>query len=59
MNSDKLISIDDADLDLVAGGLGLGVQVNDKTLAGVDVSKKGVTVTLFGFSLTLGLKFGR
>jgi hypothetical protein len=61
MNSDKLISIDDADLDLVAGGgrdagLGIGLTINGKNILEVGV-KAGWGFLSAGLSV-LGIKVG-
>jgi hypothetical protein len=61
MNSNKLISIDDADLDQVAGGLGISLGLDSRLLgkagAGLSLGFEGIegTITLFGKTVTAGL----
>ena len=55
--NDKLISIDDADLDSVAGGLGISVDAGRVGGLGVSLDKDGLKgeITLFGHTIKLGL----
>lgn len=62
MTNDKFVSLDDAALDEVNGGLSLGLTVNETTVAGaslnVDDGQVSTSLTLFGktVSAALGLK---
>jgi hypothetical protein len=57
--TDKLISLDDAALDEVNGGLGFGLSVNDKTLVGgsLNLTSTGVSasVTVLNHSVSVGI----
>ena len=59
MNENMLVSLDDAALDDVNGGLSLNLGVNDTTLVGASLDLKngiGASLTLFG--KTIGFKLG-
>jgi hypothetical protein len=59
MNEVSLVSLDDAALDDVNGGLSIGVSVNDKTLVGASLDlKHGIAASLTLLGHTLGLNFG-
>jgi hypothetical protein len=57
--TEQLVSLDDAALEDVNGGLSLGLSVNDKTLVGgsLNLTSTGVSgsVTLFNHTLSLGI----
>jgi hypothetical protein len=59
MNSDMLISIDDAELDNVAGGLGAALDLGRLGSASLDLSGSGLTtkISLFGKTLEINLGF--
>ena len=55
MNENMLVSIDDSDLEDVNGGLGFALNVNNKTLAGVSLTRGGLSLTLFGHTISGGI----
>lgn len=59
MNSDMLTSIEDADLDNVAGGAGISIDLGRLGGASINVDEGGVTTTLkvFHKTFTAGLNF--
>jgi hypothetical protein len=61
MNSNKLLTLDDADLDQVAGGLGLAVGIDlgrINVCLGVDVGRGGVSAQASANVGHLKLGFG-
>ncbi|MFT3925361.1 MAG: hypothetical protein QM778_22675 [Myxococcales bacterium] len=63
MNENMLVSLDDAALDEVNGGLSLSLGVNDTTVVGASVDLKdgiGASLTLLGkkIGFKLGISFG-
>jgi hypothetical protein len=62
MTENQLVSLDDAALDDVNGGLGFGLTVNETTLIGASIDaddgKLSTSLTLFGrtISAICGLK---
>jgi hypothetical protein len=63
MNEMSLVTLDDAALDDVNGGLSLGLSVNDHTLVGASLDLKhgiAASVTVLGHTLgfNLGISFG-
>jgi hypothetical protein len=59
MNSDKLISIDDADLEGVAGGIGAALDLGRLGGASLSLGEGGLktSLTLFGKTLSAGINF--
>lgn len=60
MTENMLVSLDDAALDDVNGGLSLGLQVNEKTLLGASLDLNpeggiGGSITLFGRTISVNL----
>jgi hypothetical protein len=59
MNEVSLVSLDDAALDEVNGGLSLGVSVNDTTLVGASLDlDDGLAASLTLFGRKIGFKLG-
>jgi hypothetical protein len=57
MNSENLISIEDSELDQVAGGIGAALDLGRLGGASLNLGEQGVTATFsfFGHTLELGL----
>jgi hypothetical protein len=59
MNENMLVSLDDAALDDVNGGLSLGLSVNDTTLVGASLDlKHGIAASITVLGHTLGFNLG-
>lgn len=59
MNSDKLITLDDADLDQVAGGIGASLDLGRVGGGSISLGEDGLktSLTLFGKTLSAGINF--
>ncbi len=59
MSSDTLVSVDDADLDNVVGGIGASLDLDFLGSASIKLDQKGLlaTLALFGKTLKAGLDF--
>jgi hypothetical protein len=57
--NEMLVTLDDAQLDDVNGGLSIGVSVNDTTLVGASLDlKHGIAASLTLLGHTLGINLG-
>jgi hypothetical protein len=59
MNENMLVSLDDAALDDVNGGLSINFGVNDKSIVGASLDlKDGIAASVTLFGKTIGFKLG-